>query len=107
MSWRTPLVEAGLLRESQNPETIAIDTPAWFAWLAEERHCSFHYVHPDGEFTARKERKQRGQWYWVAYRQVHGKLYKSYLGKSETITADHLAEAIGHLAEAEARSPSR
>lgn len=78
---------------------IALDSPEWFAWLADDQHHSFHFAHPEGECTARKERKQRGHWYWVAYRQVHGKLLKTYLGKSETLTAARLYAAVRELAE--------
>ena len=75
----------------------ALDSPAWFDWLADEHHHSFHFKHPLGDFTARKERKQRGQWYWVAYRQVHGKLHKTYLGKPEALTEAHLCDAARDL----------
>jgi LuxR family maltose regulon positive regulatory protein len=98
MSCRTPLVAQSQLRDPGNAAAIALDTPAWFAWLADDQHHSFHFTHPLGDFTARKERKQRGQWYWVAYRQVHGKLHKTYLGKSETLTEAHLCDAAQFLA---------
>jgi LuxR family maltose regulon positive regulatory protein len=106
MSCRTPLVEPTGLYEPGITQPIALGTPAWFAWLSDDRHCSFHFRHPLGDFTARKERKQRGQWYWVAYRQIHGKLYKTYLGKSEALTETHLCAAAQDLARAaDTRSP--
>ena len=98
MSWKTPLVADGELRDPQTNGPIALDSAGWFAWLTEEQHHSFHFKHALGEFTARKERKQRGQWYWVAYRQSHGKLHKIYLGKSETLTEAHLCTVAGDLA---------
>lgn len=101
MSCRTPLVAHSQLHDPGDALAIALDTPAWLAWLSDDRHHSFHFTHPLGDFTARKERKQRGQWYWVAYRQVHGKLYKSYLGKSEALTEAllcHAAELISRMA---------
>jgi LuxR family maltose regulon positive regulatory protein len=103
MSWKTPIAAAGVLREPRSSETIVLGSTAWFAWLADDQHCSFHFAHPAGDFTARKERKQRGQMYWVAYRQLHGKLYKTYLGKSETLTEAHLCAAAQELAQAEER----
>lgn len=100
MSWKTPLVEANVLHEPNNAAAIVVGCAAWYAWVADECHRSFHFTHPAGEFTARKEQKQRGQWYWVAYRQVHGKLYKVYLGKSETLSAERLCAAAQTLAQA-------
>jgi LuxR family maltose regulon positive regulatory protein len=93
------MATAGVLHAPLDAEDIALGTPAWFDWLANEAHCSFHFMHASGGFTARKERKQRGQSYWVAYRQVHHKLYKAYLGKSECLTEAHLCEASAALAE--------
>jgi hypothetical protein len=98
MSWKTPMAQHGVLHVPLDAADITIDSPAWFAWLANETHCSFHYMHPSGGFTARKERKQRGQSYWVAYRQVHHKLYKAYLGKSERLTEARLCAASESLA---------
>jgi LuxR family transcriptional regulator, maltose regulon positive regulatory protein len=98
MSHKTPLVEAGLLREVGRPAPIAVDSPEWFAWLADEQHQCFHYAHASGGFTARKERKQRGQWYWVAYRQIEHKLHKLYLGKADALTEARLRVASESLA---------
>ena len=98
MSWKTPLAHLGVLHAPLDAADITIDSPEWFAWLANEAHCSFHYMHPSGGFTARKERKQRGQSYWVAYRQVHHKLYKAYLGKSERLTEARLCATSESLA---------
>ncbi len=93
MAWKTPLAAAGVLHEPMGAADIDLDSPAWYAWLAEETHRSFHFAHPSGGFTARKESKQRGKTYWVAYRQVHSKLYKAYLGKSEQLTEARLDSA--------------
>jgi LuxR family maltose regulon positive regulatory protein len=98
MSCRTALVDAGVLRDPASGAMIALDTPGWYAWLVAAQHTSFHFKHADGEFTARKERKQRGQWYWVAYRQAHKKLHKIYLGKAEALTAARLCAAAAELA---------
>ena len=106
MSWKTPYVDAGVLHEPRGTSRIALDSPEWFAWLADDQHRSFHFAHPAGECTARKERKQRGDWYWVAYRHAHGKLLKTYLGKSETLTEARLCAAVRDLAERESRAPA-
>lgn len=100
MAWKTPLVEHNHLRDLAHQLDIAVDSPAWFAWLADEQHVSFHFRDPAGEFTARKERKQRGQAYWVAYRQAQHKLRKRYLGKPEALTAEHLRAVAATLSAA-------
>jgi LuxR family transcriptional regulator, maltose regulon positive regulatory protein len=95
MAWKTPTVSDGVLRVPLDAIAITIGSAAWYTWLADDTHCSFHFSHPSGGFTARKERKQRGQHYWIAYRHAHGKLYKAYLGKGELLTQDRLC-AIAH-----------
>lgn len=47
--------------------------------------------HIDMEMTLRKEKKERG-WYWYAYRRVFGKLHKRYVGTSDAISSDKLLE---------------
>lgn len=98
VSSKTPLVAHGTLHEPGQDASIAVESPAWAAWLADESHRSFHFSHPAGEFTARRERKQRGQTYWVAYRQAHNTLFKQYLGKSEALTQDHMITIAAALA---------
>jgi LuxR family transcriptional regulator, maltose regulon positive regulatory protein len=100
MSRKTPLVVDGLLHNPENSLTIALASPDWQAWLAEEAHCSFHFRHPAGEFTARKEHKQRGGAYWVAYRQAHNLLFKRYVGKADTLTEAHLVAIAIALTQA-------
>jgi hypothetical protein len=51
-----------------------------------------------GTFTARKERFQRGGWYWRAYRRRFGRLRRVYLGKSEQLSLDCLEAAAQRLA---------
>ena len=99
MSWKTPFVSDGHLRTPDGTSDITLDSPTWFAWLGRDEHHAFHFEDASGGFTARKERKQRGHWYWVAYRQVNKKLYKTYLGKSETLTQVHLHDASKTLTQ--------
>jgi LuxR family maltose regulon positive regulatory protein len=94
-----PLVTARRLHDPTSAEPIPLDSPAWFAWVADDQHRRFRFEHPYGTFTARKERKQRGSWYWVAYRQVRRRLLKVYLGKSETLTRSRLLAAAMTLTE--------
>jgi LuxR family transcriptional regulator, maltose regulon positive regulatory protein len=100
MAWKTPTVSDGMLRVPLEAITIPVGSPTWYSWLADDTHCSFHFSHPSGDFTARKERKQRGQRYWVAYRQAHGRLHKAYLGKPEVLTEDRLCAIAQMLARA-------
>jgi LuxR family maltose regulon positive regulatory protein len=78
--------------------TITVGTPAWFTWLADPATRSFAFRHPAGVFTARKERRQRGEDYWVAYRMRTGRLRKFYLGKSPELTSERLRGAAVALA---------
>lgn len=98
MSRKTPLAADGFLRETDGISVVALGSLDWFAWLQDERHHTFHFAHPTGGFTARREHKQRGHGYWVAYRQFHNKLYKSYLGKTEALTETHLCDVSKALA---------
>jgi hypothetical protein len=72
---------------------LLIGSPEWYSWLADQQHRSFAFVCPDGSFQARKERKQRGGWYWIAYRRAHGKIHKRYLGKPEELSPARLHAA--------------
>jgi hypothetical protein len=71
MARTTALVDgATLVLPDSDASPIALDTPAWFAWL--ERATTFVFRSPSGRFTARKERQARGGGYWKAYRTSHG-----------------------------------
>jgi LuxR family transcriptional regulator, maltose regulon positive regulatory protein len=100
MSRKTPHVSAGTLTCVDTDLNVEVGSAEWFAWLCDEAHPCFHFTDSSGGFTARKERKQRGDSYWVAYRQSHKKLYKRYLGKSESLTEAHLTEGSAALAKA-------
>jgi hypothetical protein len=48
---------------------------------------AFHLETKTGQsLTARKETKQRGSAYWVAYKRIDGKLKKKYVGDANKIT---------------------
>jgi hypothetical protein len=77
---------------------IRLDTPAWAQWLETETTRSFAYPLFDraagwiaGFMTVRKEQRQRGSSYWVAYRRSDGQLRKIYLGRSPQVTGLRLA----------------
>jgi LuxR family maltose regulon positive regulatory protein len=73
--------------------TLIIGSPEWYRWLADEQQRSFVFACSAGSFQARKERKQRGGWYWIAYRRAHGKIHKRYLGKPEELSPARLHAA--------------
>jgi hypothetical protein len=79
-------------------QEFAPDTPEWFAWLAE--HSSFHFTGKQGHFTARQEKKQRGEAYWYAYRKASGQQHKRYLGPTRKLFLAHLEEVASALQEA-------
>ena len=97
---RVPSVADGLLQASAagGPAGLAVGSPAWFAWLAEDASRSFSFRSAAGAYTARKERRQRGGAYWVAYRTAAGRQHKVYLGKAEELTPERLAVAAAALA---------
>ncbi len=92
--------------EGTSLDPIPIGTAAWFSWVEQHRAFSFETSHLT--FTARKEQRPGG-WYWYAYRRSQGKLHSRYLGKSEELTLERLnatAEALERAGEAlEARAP--
>jgi len=91
--------------------TVQLDTPAWFAWLGAETTRRFSYPLFDphlgyivGFMTVRKEKRQRGGEYWVAYRRVGGQLRKVYIGSSGAVTAERLEAIANRLGGKEAAS---
>jgi LuxR family transcriptional regulator, maltose regulon positive regulatory protein len=98
---RIPFVADGMLQVSATHEApgLAVGSPAWFAWLADDSARSFSFRSPAGDYTARKERRQRGGAYWVAYRTAAGRQYKKYLGTAADLTPERLADAAVVLAE--------
>jgi len=95
-----PLVSDGSLllldeEESRQPPVL-VGSAAWYIWLANQQNLSFSFRNDLGTFTARREQQRQG-WYWYAYRKYEGKLLKTYLGKSETLTIEHLNAAAAVL----------
>src|SRR5712691_1077540 len=98
MARTTPRVERGVL-VSPNARVgpVSVGSQQWFSWLAEYNTISFFFAHEAGSFTARKERRKRGGWYWIAYRSRGGRLSKTYLGRSEDLTLERLREVTALL----------
>jgi LuxR family transcriptional regulator, maltose regulon positive regulatory protein len=99
MARTTPRVEGStLVSGAGDAGTIAIGTPAWYAWL--EQATTFAVATVGGTFTARKERIARAGGYWKAYRKRAGKVHSAYLGKSADLTLERLQAVAASLANA-------
>jgi LuxR family maltose regulon positive regulatory protein len=100
MARATPRISHGVLtyRDALHAHTIAVGSSLWWQWLAAEGTTTFRFDHSLGNFTARRERKHDG-WYWYAYRKRGGELQKAYLGKSDDLTLDRLQQVGAVLAQ--------
>jgi predicted ATPase/DNA-binding CsgD family transcriptional regulator len=97
---RLPLVSdnhvLGLDGAGDHSAPVVVGTDAWYTWLADQHIQSFSFRNLLGSFTARREHKGQG-WYWYAYRKRAGKLCKAYLGKTEELTLKRLNAAAAAL----------
>jgi LuxR family maltose regulon positive regulatory protein len=94
MSRNLPIVDSTTFTHAK--QTITLDSDDWFLWL--DQITSFRFVANVGVFTARKEQRPGG-WYWYAYRRSKGKLRNLYLGCSADLTYAHLLKAALQLNE--------
>ncbi|GHO84804.1 LuxR C-terminal-related transcriptional regulator [Dictyobacter formicarum] len=103
MAGKTPRVESEfLIVPTDNRAPVRIGSRQWYSWLSAEENTSFFFTHEAGSFTARKEQKKRGGLYWIAYRSREGKLSKTYLGRSENLTAERLRDVASRLTQQKA-----
>lgn len=77
-----------------NPLDLIFESPTWSTWVSQLSSFAFHGQH--GSYTARKERRRRGE-YWYAYARVEGKLNKRYLGRSTDLTLTRLEQVAQEL----------
>jgi hypothetical protein len=82
-----PLVNYDKLSSTDHSASINVGTKAWFDWL--EKNNSFHYESIDGKFTACKESRASGM-FWYANRRVNGKLRRCYIGSTRDLTLEKL-----------------
>jgi hypothetical protein len=82
-----PFVDYDKLKLKDQLVSINIGTKAWFDWL--EKNTSFHYESIDGKFTACKESRASGM-FWYANRRVNGKLRRCYIGSTKDLTLEKL-----------------
>ena len=100
MSAKTPRVwERAVEDPALGAQAIELDTAAWYSWLeaATTRRFTYPVFDPGvgyivGYMTVRKERRQRGGWYWSVYRRSGGQLRRVYLGRSSRVTRGRLEE---------------
>lgn len=90
---RLPLVSGDCLLLSERPgeqqAPVIVGSDAWYMWLTSDEVRSFTFRCPIGTFTARRERKRNG-WYWYIYHKQQGRLHKAYLGKSQELSLARL-----------------
>jgi LuxR family maltose regulon positive regulatory protein len=114
MSAKTPRVWTSYVEDPQAPRTsIALDTPAWVAWLEAPTTRRFTFPVFDARvgyivsfMTVRKERRQRGDWYWSVYHRQDGRIQRVYLGRSDRVTRARL-EDIAQTLRPKAEPPDR
>lgn len=98
MARTTPRVEQEVLVLPEGKkDSVPVGSQQWYSWLEDEQNGSFFFRDETGSFTARKERRKRGGWYWIAYRSRGGKLTKTYIGRSEDLTLERLREVTSRL----------
>jgi LuxR family maltose regulon positive regulatory protein len=105
MSAKTPTVYDRWLEDPQIPgSSIRLDSPAWLAWLEAATTSRFAYPIYDpvggyisGVMTVRKERRQRGGWYWSVFRRSGRRVCKIYLGRSTVVTQVRLQAIADHF----------
>jgi hypothetical protein len=83
------------IEEVSSIDAIVVGSAAWYAWL--DHHHSFHFDHLSSTFTARKEQRSGG-WYWYAYRRQAGRLRTAYLCRSTELSITRLEVIAAELA---------
>lgn len=110
MGQKPPQVREGwLLVSVAEGGDIRLDTPAWFSWLQVPTTRSFAYGLFDrkygwiaGFMTVRKDRRERGGWYWSVFRRQGRRMRRFYLGGAHQVTATRLASIAQQLLDEEA-----
>jgi LuxR family maltose regulon positive regulatory protein len=75
-------------------------------WLEQITSFSFH-SRSGMYYTIRKQRVQRGSSYWYAYRRLHGRIVKRYLGRTADLTLarfEEIARLLEHTSDARQHS---
>src|SRR5216684_8231027 len=97
---RLPLVSNDLLllpdRPGEQQAPVIVGSDVWYTWLTSESARSFTFRSQLGTFTARREQKRNG-WYWYIYRKLQGKLHKAYLGRAKELSLERLTSVTAIL----------
>lgn len=91
-----PKVVSGTF-ELPTGKVIEVGETAWVDWLDLPETRSFRFDDGVVGFTARKEKVKGQDGYWYAYASVLGKTRKKYLGKTESLTQEKMAEVERQL----------
>ena len=97
-----PQVVGNICTDSTRPlyPPMEVGSEIWFSWLREFNVGSFHYESETGKFTGRREeRSSSTNDYWYAYRKVHGKLRKVYLGDTGDLTGERLEQVAVEISQ--------
>ena len=92
---------------------IQIGSPAWFAWLEQERSFRMIYRAKTGaelvQFTVRPEKRKNQRIYWQAWKTIKSRTTKKYIGPTAKVSKAKLDEAGQWFAEqlAASREPDR
>ena len=104
---KTPVVLNSILYTNDPLTTgIALDSPSWFIWLEAETTTSFYFQKGDFGMTVRREIRQRGSHYWLAYRFSQGKLHKVYLGTTQKVNQASLEAGLTQLTANSLQKPA-
>jgi LuxR family maltose regulon positive regulatory protein len=73
------------------PQNVQPGNQSWLDWL--ENVTSFAFASRSGEnYTVRKEKMQRGGFYWYGYRSIQGKTIKRYIGRTADLSLGRLEQ---------------
>ncbi len=89
----TPKIVSGLLYTDDAFTGTPVGSPDWFAWLDSATTFYFESRSSTGTLTAHRERRQRGGFYWIAYRRRAGVLHRAHLGLAHLLTLPRLEQA--------------
>jgi len=96
----TALVSADYLHLAgpEGTRLVPVGSADWWSWLDADDTTSFRFEHPDGAYSARRESRPSGV-YWYAYSRRGGRLLKAYLGRGADLTPARLADALSSILE--------
>ena len=96
-----PLIEYGaegryvVICPQEGELALEPDSPEWFTWFASLG--SFRFLGQQGRLWARRGYDHETTRYWYATRTIHQRVYRRYLGGSETLTIAPLEQMAANL----------